>query len=319
MITLPTKPNIVKSKGNQASFEIKECYPGYGTTLGSALRRVLLSSLPGAAIISVKIKGAQHEFSAIPHIMEDVVQIILNLKQVKLKFFGNQPATVLLKVKGEKEVTAGDIKVTSEVEVVNPEMHIATLTDKKAELDMELEINSGLGYLSVEQQKRGKLEIGKIAIDAIFSPVVKVYYSVENMRVGDRTDYDHLTVNIETNGSITPKEAFKQAAQILVNHFKVFTKSEEKKEEKIVKVKKKVEKTTMERVGKQERELARTKVEELKISSRIVTALIDAGLKTAAGIVRKSEDDLMDLEGLGKKGVVEIKRALGKLGMILRK
>lgn len=315
MITLPTKPRIVKSKGNQASFEVKECYPGYGITLGSALRRVLLSSLPGAAIISVKIKGVQHEFSAIPHVMEDAVQIILNLKQVRLKFFGDQPATVLLKVKGEKEVKAGDIKTTSEVEIVNPEAHIATLTNKKAELNMELEISSGLGYLSVEQQKRGKLEIGKIAIDAIFSPVLRVNYSIENMRVGDRTDYDQLTVNIETDGSITPEEAFNQAAQTMVNHFKIFTKIDDKEEKKVVKTKKKIKKE----IKVKRKDLTKTKVEDLKISSRVITNLTDAGLKTAAGIARKSEDDLMDIEGLGKKGVVEIKRALGKLGIILRK
>lgn len=321
MITLPVKPKIVKSKNNQASFEIRGCYPGYGVTLGSALRRVLLSSLPGAAVISVKIKGIQHEFSTVNHVVEDVVQIILNLKQLRFKFFASQPVVATLKARGEREVKAGDIKVPSDVEIVNPEAHIAALTNKKAELDMELEISSGLGYLPVEQQKRGKLEIGKIAIDAIFTPVLKVNYSVEDMRVGDRTDYDLLTVNIETDGSITPEDAFKQAANILVDHFQLFTslgKQEEKKEtKKKVKTKEKEEKPAKKK-NQTAKDAAKIKIDDLKISSRVITVLKDAGLKSVAGVARKSEEDLIKLEGLGKKAVVEIKRALGRLGIILK-
>lgn len=315
-ITLPNKPKITESKEHRAVFEITGCYPGYGTTLGNAMRRVLLSSLPGAAITSIKIKGVQHEFSTIPNVMEDVVQIILNLKQVRFKFFATQPVIATLKVKGEKEIKAGDIKTGSEVEVVNSDIHIATLTSKKAELDMELEIDSGFGYLPVEQQKRGKLEVGKIAIDAIFSPVLRVNYLVENMRVGDRTDYDRLTMTIETDGSITPEDAFMKTAQTLVDHFKVFTQSFKEEEVKKIKEPKKVK----EEVKKEEKEsdLSKTKVEDLKISSRVVTALNEAGLRTAAGIMRKTEEDLMEIEGLGKKGIVEIKRALGKLGLTLK-
>lgn len=316
-ITLPNKPKITELKEHRAVFEITGCYPGYGTTLGNAMRRVLLSSLPGAAITSIKIKGVQHEFSTIPSVMEDVVQIILNLKQVRFKFYANQPVVATIRVKGEKEVKAGDIKTSSEAEVVNSDIHIATLTSKKAELDMELEIDSGFGYLPVEQQKRGKLEVGKIAIDAIFSPVTRVNYLVENMRVGDRTDYDRLTMTIETDGSITPEDAFTKTAQTLVDHFKIFTQSFEE-EKKVKKVKE--PKKAKEEIKKEEKEedLSKTKVEDLKISSRVVTALTEAGLKTAAGIIRKTDEDLMEIEGLGKKGIVEIKRALGKLGLILK-
>ena len=173
MITLPNKPKIIEKEKKRVVFEIEACYPGYGIILGNALRRVLLSSLPGAAVTGVKIKGVQHEFSTVPHVVEDVVQIILNLKQIRFKLHADHPVKVVLKAKGEKEVKAGDIKVTSELEIANPEAHIATLTDKKADLEMEIEVEPGLGYLPIEERKKEKLEIGKIAVDAIFSPIRK--------------------------------------------------------------------------------------------------------------------------------------------------
>jgi len=319
MITFPLKPKINEVEKNRAVFEIEACYPGYGTTLGSAFRRVLLSSLPGAAITGVKIKGVQHEFSTIPHVTEDVVQIILNLKQVRFKLFADHPVKVSLKAKGEKEVKASDIKMTSDLEVANPQAHIANLTDKKANLEMEIEIEPGLGYLPIEQRKKEKLEIGKIAIDGIFSPIRKVNYSVENMRVGERTDYDRLRVDIETDGTITPREAFCQAAQILVDHFNIFAALEKEKPKKKItpsakpKVKKKVKE---EKEAKED--ITKIKVEDLKISSRVTTVLNEAGIKTVAGLTRKREEDLEEVEGLGKKGIVEIRRALGKLGLTLK-
>lgn len=239
-ILLPKSPKIIKKGENRAIFEIENCYPGYGMTLGNAYRRVLLSSLPGAAVTSVKIKGVGHEFSTIPHILEDVIQIILNLKQVRFKLHSEEPTTLSLKVKGEKKVKASDIKLSSGTEIVNKDAHIATLTDKKAELDVEIEIYPGLGYAPVEQRKREKLPIGYIAIDAIFSPIKRANYEVENMRVGDRTDFNRLRIDIETDGSIAPEEAFQKAAQILVDHFSLFIK--EKKEVKEKKVKKSVKK-----------------------------------------------------------------------------
>ena len=320
MITLPNKPKITKKGENQALIEIEACYPRYGITIGNTLRRVLLSSLPGAAITGVKIKGVQHEFSTIPHVTEDVVQIILNLKQVRFKVHTDKPLKVSLKVKGEKEVKAGDIKTTAELEVVNKDAHIATLTNKKANLEMEIEVESGLGYLPTEQRKKGKIEIGKIAIDAIFSPVRKVNYSTENMRVGERTDYDRLRFNIETDGTITPKEAFLKAAKILVDHFKVFTLLDEEKKakkKKIVKpTKAKVKEKTI--VKEKKEDTTKIRVEDLKISSRMISILTEANLKTVAGLIKKSEEDLRKIEGVGDKGIVEIKRALGKFGLILR-
>lgn len=241
-IFLPKSPKIIKKGENRAIFEIENCYPGYGMTLGNALRRVLLSSLLGAAVTTVKIKGADHEFSTIPHVLEDVIQVILNLKQVRFKLHSSGPVILTLKVKGEKKVKASDIKLTSDVEIVNKDANIATLTDKKADLDMEIGVDSGLGYVPVEQRRKEKLSIGFIAVDAIFSPIKRVDYEVENMRVGDRTDFNRLRVDIETDGSISPEEAFQKAAQILVDHFGLFAGPGVKKEEKKEEVKKGIKK-----------------------------------------------------------------------------
>jgi DNA-directed RNA polymerase subunit alpha len=229
-IPLPLKAKIAKKEENRAVFEIDGCYPGYGMTLGNAFRRVLLSSLPGAAITSVKIKGVSHEFSTIPHILEDVIHIILNLKQIRFKVNSPEslPLKIELKASGEKDVKAKDIKLSSEIEIINKDIHIAALTDKKAKLEMEIEIQSGLGYVPVEQRRKEKLDIGAIAVDAIFSPVKKINYEIENMRVGDRTDFNRLMIDIETDGSITPEEAFRKSADILVDHFVLF--ASEKKE-----------------------------------------------------------------------------------------
>jgi len=322
MITLPSKPKIKEEDKNRAIFEIEACYPGYGITLGNAFRRILLSSLPGAAITGIKIKGVQHEFSNIPNIKEDIVQIILNLKQVRFKLHTDQVVKASLKIKGEKSIKAGDIKVGPELEVINKDAHIATLTSKKASLEMEIDVEPGLGYLPVEERKKRKLEIGKIAIDAIFSPVKKVTYSVGNMRVGERTDYDRITVNIETDGSISPKEAFLKAAQILVDHFRVFSllgEKEKKKKKSTEKSRRKVGIPTLKDVGKKAKEdVTKKKVSELKLSTRTVSALEAVGLKTVAGLAKKNEGDLEGIEGLGSKGIVEIKRALGKLGLTLK-
>lgn len=318
MITLPNKPKIIHEEENKAVFEIEACYPGYGITLGNAFRRAILSSLPGAAITGVKIKGAQHEFSTLPHVKEDIVQIILNLKQIRFKIHTNEPVRATLKIKGEKAVKAGDIKTGSELEVTSKDVHIATLTSKKAELEMEFDIEPGLGYAPVESRRKKKIEIGKIAVDAIFSPVKKVNYTIENMRVGERTDYDRLTFQIETDGSITPKDAFLKAADILVNQFKVFASLGEKnKKKKMVKISKKEDKKKSPTIGKKELP-AKKKVNELKLSLRTINVLEMAGIKTVAGLAKKRIEDLEKIEGLGPKGVVEIRRALGKMGLTIK-
>ena len=200
-------------------FSIGGLYRGYGITVANSLRRVLLSSLPGAAITRFKIKGVGHEFTTIPGVMEDVIEIGLNLKKVRFAFYADEPQTLSLRVKGEKEVTSKDIKGNSQVEVHGKEIQIATLSGKSAELDMEITVERGLGYQPVEAQKVGRLPIGTIALDAIFSPVINVNFRIENMRVGERTDYNKVELTIETDGTISPASALHKASSVLLDHF----------------------------------------------------------------------------------------------------
>ena len=220
-VTLPKAPKIKEADENRAVFVIEDLYPGYGVTIGNALRRVLYSSLPGAAITQVKFKGVPHEFSTLPGVLEDVLEITLNLKQVYIRLHGDEPQTVYIKVKGPKKITAGDIDVPSQVEIVDKGAHIATLTSKNSQFEAELLIEAGLGYVPIEQQQRERAEIGAIPLDAIFTPMRKVNFEVENMRVGDRTDYNRLRIEIITNGTITPQEAFEYASKLLLQHFEV--------------------------------------------------------------------------------------------------
>ena len=222
MISLPSQPKIIEKKDNFAVFEIASLYPGYGTTIGNSLRRILLSSLPGAAVTQVKIKGVQHEFSTMPGVKEDVISILLNLKQLRFKLHSEEPQKAELKVRGAKNVKAGLFNMSSQVELANKDLHIATLTSKSAELNIEIVIEKGLGYETVESRKKEKLEIGMMAVDAVFTPVRKVSYRVENMRVGDRTDFDRLFLELETDGTLTPEEAFSKSADILISHFSLF-------------------------------------------------------------------------------------------------
>mgnify|MGYP001567359701 CR=1 FL=1 len=221
MVQLPSEPKTVSKTGNRAVFEISPLAPGYGMTIGNTLRRVLIASLEGAAATSAKIKGVDHEFSSISGVLEDVIEIILNLKKVRFKLYKNEPVTLTLSSKGEGEVTAGDIKMTSDVEVINKDQHIATVTDKKTTLDMEITVENGVGYVPVEQRQKEKLSIGEIAIDGIFTPIKNVNFTVENIRVGQRTDYNKVLMDIETDGSVNPEEALKRASQILIDHFAV--------------------------------------------------------------------------------------------------
>lgn len=223
---LPKSPKLVfeDKKKNLGVFEIEGLYRGYGITLGNALRRVLLSSLKGAAITKVKIKNVAHEFSTIEGVMEDVVEIILNLKRIRLKLLSEGPEVLKLKASGIKEVKAKDIEKNPNVEIVNPEQLIARLSSKKAKLEMEMTVEKGLGYLPVEQQKKEKVPVGTILIDALFSPIKKISFEVEDMRVGERTDFNRLKLVIETDGTISPKEALKKAAQILEEHFQILAK-----------------------------------------------------------------------------------------------
>lgn len=219
-ILLPTTVEFIETdQRNVGKVLITPCHQGYGTTLGNALRRVLLSSLPGAAVESVKITGVQHEFSTIEGIFEDIVQIILNLKQIAVKCYSDQPVVLNLKKKGKGDITAEDFEKNSDVEIVNPELKIATITDDKKVLEMEIVVSKGRGYVPVEEKDAKNLDLGTILIDSLYTPIRDVGYNVELTRVGDVTDYEKLTLTIETNGTISPKDAVQQATKILMDHF----------------------------------------------------------------------------------------------------
>ncbi|HOI97652.1 MAG: DNA-directed RNA polymerase subunit alpha [Minisyncoccales bacterium] len=223
MIPLPLTPKVVERKGNSALIEIEALYPGYGITIGNALRRVLLSSLEGAAVTQVNIKGVPHEFSTISGISEDAIALVINIRQLRFSIVGDEPQTCVLKAKGEKEVTGADLELPSQLTLANPGAHIANLTSKTAKLEMEIKVEKGTGYLSKESRMgKEKLEIGAIMIDAMFTPVKKMGFKTQNMRVGDRTDFDKVLFDIETDGTITPEAAFSRASEILVNHFEMF-------------------------------------------------------------------------------------------------
>lgn len=209
----------VSESDREGVFEIDGLYAGYGLTLGNGLRRVLLSSLPGAAITQFKVKGVSHEFSTVEGVKEDIVELGLNLKKVRFRIHTDEPQVLTLRIKGEKSVTASDIKTNSQVDLITPDVHLATLTAKDADLDMEITVEKGLGYMPVEARKSEKLPIGVVALDALFSPVTKVNFTVENMRVGERADYNRLRLVVETDGSLTPSAALRKASNILQDHF----------------------------------------------------------------------------------------------------
>lgn len=218
-IPLPNSPKIIEQDGKRVLIEISKLYPGYGYTLGNTLRRVLYSSLPGAAITSVKIEGAAHEFSTKEGILEDLLEMSLNLKDIRLVLHGDEPQTITLKAKGKGDVTAKDIEIPSQVEIINKDAHIATLTSASASLQMEMRVEQGLGYMQAGRDEYEKKEIGVIQLDAIFTPVTLVNFEVENMRVSDRTDYNRLLLEIVTDGTIAPEDAFEEAVKLLVEHF----------------------------------------------------------------------------------------------------
>lgn len=219
MINSPNSPKLISQDGNKATFEISPLHPGYGVTIGNSLRRVLISSLEGSAITSVKIKGVDHEFSPVKGVMEDVIDIILNLKKIRIKSHNNEPVVVLLEAKGKGPVTAKSIKATSDVEIINKDEHICTITDDKTSIEMEITVEKGVGYVPVELRGKEKLSVGKIAIDGIFTPIQNVNFTVDNIRVGQRTDFNKVLLDIETDGTISPEDALKSACDILLEHF----------------------------------------------------------------------------------------------------
>ena len=312
-VLLPSKPRIVSEEGFSGAYEIDGLYPGYGHTLGNSLRRIILSSLSGVAITSIKIKGVDHEFSAIPGVKEDVIAVILNLKKVRIKMLSDEPQTIELNVKGIKEVTAGDITVPGQVEVLNPELYIASLGSKTADLSIEMKIEKGLGYVPKEILEKERTEIGHIALDAIFSPIRRVNYEVENMRVGDRTDFNKLKIFIETDGTITPKEALEESILIMIGQLKAIVGF---KEPEIIIKETKEEATDDSKES--DAEFLKTRIETLDLSARTINALSNGNIRTVGGLARKKEKDLDDIEGLGNKGIQEIKKVLSNYGITLK-
>ncbi len=309
-IILPSKPRIVSEDGNSGTYEIDGFYPGYGHTIGNSLRRIILSSIPGAAITAVKIDGVQHEFSTIDGVKEDVVGIILNLKRVRIRITDNQPHTLTLTAKGVKNITAGDIVAPGQVEILNPQQHIMTLTDKSASIDLELTVDTGLGYVPKEVLQKERAEIGAIVLDAIFTPIRRAMYEVENMRVGDKTNFNRLRISIETDGTLTPKEVLERSVMIMLQQLKAIVGF---KEETLI------SETDVPESASVSDDTLKMRVEELELSTRTANALSAASIRTLGGLVRKSPEDLLSVEGIGEKAVDEIKDAIRRFGLTLKK
>lgn len=322
-IILPTKPRAVKDEPTKGVFEIDNLYPGYGHTLGNSLRRIILSSLPGAAITSIKIEGADHEFSVIDGVREDAITVILHLKQLRFKLHSDEAQEITLSVKGNKKVTAADIKTSAQVELLNPELYIAEITDKSGSLNVTMRIERGLGFVTKEEHQRAKVEIGTIAVDAIFTPIRRVSYEVENMRVGDNTNHNRLRLAIETDGSITPREALNRSIRIMIEQLDAMLDHEIRNIPKDIDEETSSEDTEIApaKSGAVEGEftdILKTRIDTLGFSTRILTALQNANIRTVGGIARKKKDDLLDIDGMGEKGIQEIKNILSNFGITLK-
>lgn len=312
-IVLPSKPRIVSEDQFSGTYEIDGLYPGYGHTLGNSLRRIILASLPGAAITTIKIDGISHEFSIIPGIKEDVITIMLNLKKVRIKMLTDVSQTLTLKVKGTNVVTAGDIEKNGQIEILNPEQVIATITDAKTDLDVEMTVERGMGYVSKDVLQKNRVDIGMIALDASFTPIRRASYEVENMRVGDRTDFNRLKLFIETDGTITPHEALETSIRIMLNQLKAIIGFKEDMEE--------VSSSSSDSSSSEpepDAELLKTRIESIGLSARTLNALSNANIRTVGGLARKKEKDLLDIEGLGSKGITEIKSVLAEHDITLK-
>lgn len=280
---------------------------GYGTTLGNSLRRVLLSSLPGTAVTSIRISGIQHEFSTIPGVKEDVTEIVLNIKRIIARLHSDEPKTVYIEASGECEVTAGDIKADGEVEILNPELHIATL-GPDASLSMELTLDHGRGYVPADKNKNPQQIIGTIPVDSIYTPVLKVNYAVENTRVGNQTDFDKLTLEVWTDRTITPRDAVSLGAKILVDHFTLFTDLSDSIGSRS---------TVLEKVETQRDKVLEMTIEELDLSVRSFNCLKRANINTVEDLISKTQDEMIKVRNLGRKSLEEVEHKLAMMGLSL--
>lgn len=305
------KPRIewVEGENNEyGRFIVEPLERGYGTTLGNSLRRILLSSLPGAAVVSLKIEGVLHEFSVIPHVIEDTPQIILNLKKLRLAIYSDEPQLLIIDAEGEGEVRASDIKAPADVKILNPDLLIATL-EKGGRLNMEITASKGRGYVPAVRNKMPNQPIGVIPVDSIFTPIKKVNYTVEDTRVGQVTDYDKLTLEVWTDGSIKPDEAISMGGSILSKHLELFINLTEKPEE--------VE-TPEDKEEEDKEKVLELTIEELDLSVRSYNCLKRAGINTVDELVRKTEEEMMKVRNLGKKSLEEVQNKLSQLGLSLK-
>lgn len=322
-ITLPSKPRVVSESDKGGVYEIDGLYPGYGFTLGNSLRRIILSSLPGAAITHVKIEGVQHEFSTIEGVKEDVVMILLNLRKIRLKLLTDEPQTLTLSVKGPQVVTAADLTLPGQVEILNPEQHLFEITGKTS-IEMELRAERGLGYVAKEAHQKERVEIGTIALDANFTPIRRVNYEVEDMRVGDRTNFNRLRILIETDGTISAREALERSIDTMIHQLRSIVGFKEEAALPEIESIQMPESDSFiterqnDRANPADAEALKIRITELSLPQRVEMALDNASIRTVGGLVRKREEDLLAIEGLGQKGLQDIKRALSNLGLTLR-
>ncbi len=320
-IMLPSKLSIVSEVGTKGVYEIEGLYPGYGHTLGNSLRRIILSSLVGSAITSFKIEGVDHEFSVIDGVKEDVITILLNLKQIRFRLLTDEPQVIKLSVKGPQKVTASDIEATGQVEILNKDLYIAEISSKTT-LSIEMTVEKGLGFVSKDIHQKTKTEVGVIAIDAIFTPIRRVSYEIEDMRVGDKTNHNRLRMTIETDGTITPHEALEQAITIMVEQlqaiagFVIAPKIDDNKLKENTEIE--IEKEIQKKEESKFTDILKTRIDTLNFSTRTLNALIGANIRTVGGIARKKKEDLLEVDGIGNKGIQEIKDILEESGLSLK-
>ncbi|MBI3633124.1 MAG: DNA-directed RNA polymerase subunit alpha [Candidatus Vogelbacteria bacterium] len=323
-IVLPSKPRIVSEEDFKGVYEIDGLYPGYGHTLGNSLRRIILSSIPGAAITSVKIAGVDHEFSSLDGVKEDVITMLLNLKKVRFKLDGDEPQKAYLSASGAKKITAGDIETGAGIIVLNKDLPIATLTEKSSKLDIEFVVEKGLGFVSKEAHHKDKVDIGTISVDAIFTPIRRVNYEVENMRVGDRTDYNRLRIVIETDGTLGAREALETSIYTMIMQLKAvvgFVEEEPIPASVIIEDNLGTESeqaVSIDESSEKQEDVLKMRIEDVGFSARTLRALSEASIRTIGGLARKREEDLRNIDGLGDKGIAEIRKELGNHGITLK-
>lgn len=328
-IILPSKPKTVLEEGFKGVYEIDGLVPGYGYTLGNSLRRIILSSLRGAAVTAVKIDGVSHEFSTIEGIKEDAITILLNLKNVRFNVTGEEPQKVTLSVKGPKIVTAADINAKGSIEVVNTDQYICEVTGKNA-LTIELTVERGLGFVPRDQHHKQKAEIGTIFLDAIFSPIRRVSYDVEEMRVGDKTNFNRLRMTIETDGTISPRSALEQSVNTMIEQLAAIVSVDSKKviDEVQSRVSSAIASPVVEALatdsaddqddGVDVTDVLKNRIDTIGLSTRTLNALSAANIRTVGGIARKKVEDLLEIDGIGDKGITEIKEALSQFNLSLK-